>query len=717
MPGDYTPQAARDLMFKFFPGSYSAPTFNNVPMQFGDAFVPTHSATASLNAAINVMGLYHTYTYTYVKYCPTYVVGYNAYGVQIIKGPCVYGGIRDLSAYIEASERWISTQRDLNSVIKGIVSSYKDLPTEIGGHLPEDITASIKGWDSGELDLSAYLKPLYIKDLSAYIDTHPPIDLEAYVNVVSRGYKDLPTTVYGWQASDLRGILNVLYGNDLPASVLPIPGVDLPAYLKAWPQRYLTAALRGWGKHDLQATVGIVYHKYLPATIGAHPWVDLGVWIKGWGREEPRNLQAIIGGLGYIDLPAIIRCTYLNNLIAAIYGVPPRNLSASIYGWVVSDLPAYLNVIAYPYDLRATIFGVDSIYNLPASIVGMAGTGLMRNLRAALFGVVGADLPAYIYGIPAYFLRASINPVGYSRNLNAEIYPKMIRLTGLLSISTMEHLDMAATINISCLHSMYKNLSAYIRCTHFSDLWATIRPINPALGVANLNTTVGYSDKILHIDKLPLTLDFTSYSYRNVDKLPIYTYIFNGQYGLSASIDGILNKVDLGATIVPYYLEPYNFDNTKHREKVYTIKKSVVQNFKIVELSFRSTVKEYFYADAADSVYKTDRLDDWKLDVKSYLPETPRLGLKRRLYRSLVLDDLTSFDSIDEAIKYAIDYTTNNPFRELNAFINIKGRTANLNATILPKYMKHSYIGLPTTIEGVEETSIIGLSGPGIEIV
>jgi hypothetical protein len=219
------------------------------------------------------------------------------------------------------------------------------------------------------------------------------------------------------------------------------------------------------------------------------------------------------------------------------------------------------------------------------------------------------------------------------------------------------------------------------------------------------------------MDKLPLTLDFTSYSYRNVDKLPIYAYIFNGQHGLSASIDGILNKVDLGATIVPYYLEPYSFDNTKHREKVYTIKKSVVQNFKIVELSFRSTVKEYFYADAADSVYKTDRLSDWKLDVKSYLPETPRLGLKRRFYRSLVLDDLTLFDSIDEAIKYAIDYTTNNPFAELNAIINIKGQMGNLNATILPKYMKHSYTGLPTTIEGVEETSIVGLSAAGIDIL
>jgi hypothetical protein len=116
-------------------------------------------------------------------------------------------------------------------------------------------------------------------------------------------------------------------------------------------------------------------------------------------------------------------------------------------------------------------------------------------------------------------------------------------------------------------------------------------------------------------------------------------------------------------------------------------------------------------------VYKTDRLSDWKLDVKSYLPETPRLGLKRRFYRSLVLDDLTLFDSIDEAFKYAIDYTTNNPFAELNAIINIKGQMGNLNATILPKYMKHSYTGLPTTIEGVEETSIVGLSAAGIDIL
>lgn len=673
---NYSPPTTGHIPFSFTTGGYQSPFGQNIQFNFSNI----QSAMSSLGAAVNVLQAgpesqtWQTETYTYLKYCDQYVVGYNAHGVQILR-KCLYGGIRDIGAYINAQP-----YADLPAYIKSAIQSHKNLPAEIVG-----------------------LPPTQEEDLGAIIGGHLPEDLAAYIR--------------GFAFEDLAAYINGLKTQGLPAQINPVPPKDLPAYLKVWPQTDIPGFIHGWQEADLPATLQAIQFRDLPAIIGGHLPGNLRGIIKGWVREAYRDLAATLTGFGYNELPAIIRGTEFADLPAYLYGIPPRNLPARIHGWQAADLPAFINAQDYPYNLPAYINGIPGIRNLPAYIAAVQSTAVPEDLPATLQAYAYKDLNAVVASINAPDLGATITPVGMGVNLPAAIYPKMIRLTAVLSVVTMESRNLSAVISIPCFYSDFKDLSAFVRAVYKKDLTGVIRGIDPNPSYGDLGARIGYADTYTEYDRLKINLSVAAKGYRVEDKIKLLLSIMKQSTTLSAYIRAIPQSRDLSAAIQGLELTPYDFERVKHREKVYYLTRSIINDYENVDIRFWDYVPNYFYSGTADGVAKIDKYRHWVTAVSSYYSPATAARLQRKLHKVKLMYDLRKFDSVDEAIRFAIDYVTTYPESDISALINPTGRFAEMQAYLRPIYVTSTYTELGCSINGIGSYTydvVIGFTDDGV---
>ena len=678
---DYTTQDMRNLIFKFYPGTYSPPKFGEVTLNW--MVRPIYSSVGNIQASISAVdgGPFHDYTYTYLKECITYVVGYSVYGVQILKGRCTYGGIRDLSAYIVA---WV----------KPVYSETKDLPSFLYGTYSGD------------------------KDLPASISMHQPVDLLAYLDVLLQSYGDLPSSIHGFMEKDLPAFIRTMLYQGLPALINPVPPSDLPAYLKVWPMKHLPSLIYGWDVKDLAARINAYEYKDLPVYIDMHPWVNLPVYpLRVWAREVPVDLSAYITPFDYGNLPAVIIATYLKHLPAYLFPVVPVNLGAVLHSWDLKNLPAYVAGVYGEYDLQATITGVEYLKYLSAYIKAMKGTRIPRNLSANIRGWYGGDIGASIFPIPSANLSAYLLPVGAIGDLSASIYPKLVRLTSIVSVVTMEHSDLSAIINPHCFYSEPRDLLAYIRCVYKRDLGATVVGKKYDTGTVNLSASVGYASSYTFKDLMPIELLVLTNSYFYEDKFPIGLHISDSVVNLGAYIYATPRYRDLSAYIDAVKVEDYHFDVVKNKEKVYNLSYAgVFESFETVELSFKSIVEDYLYSDAGNAVWKRNRIDRWILDVQSFIPADTALGIKRKFHKLKSLYDLSRAESIDEAVRLAIEYVTSYPYVDFSASIASIGRYVDFPAMIRAKYTTSTQGDLQASVTVTTPTVILGTT-TGVDIL
>jgi hypothetical protein len=475
-----------------------------------------------------------------------------------------------------------------------------------------------------------------------------------------------------------------LKGYDLPAQIEPIPPEDLPAYLKVWPHEDLPAYLRGWQQADLGAVIQAYQARDLGAIIGTHPWVDLGAKLRGYAYEVPADLPAIIGAVAYRDLPATVRATYYKDLGAYMYAIPPRDLGATLRGYQIGDLAANLIGEAWPYDLPASLNITGGYSDLLAYVGGVIGNQVYRNLGARVTSWYERNLPALINVVSPEDLPASIVVDGQTDDLRAFIYPKMVRVTNVISFITMSARDMSAVVNV-CGGSMAVDLSATLAINRIRDLAASITGKKIITEYENLSATVGYANSYSVLDKLPLSITIGNTSYRVYDKVAFRVEVSRQSLGLLASIVGEYTSSDLSANVDAVELEPYGFENTKNRERLYFglgSSSGEGLSYETIELSFTEMVSDYFYNSGTGAVYKIDPLERWVTTMESFIPEDKRLGIARRLHRSSVLHDIERFADIDEAVRFMIDYVTSYPQENLSASIASKGQFSTLGAQI-----------------------------------
>jgi len=673
----YTPPPKSNIPFNFGPGGYQAPDFGDVQFNFNTRV----TQLADLQAAINVMPTYQDRTYTFLRYCERYIVGYGQHGVQIIKGRCYYGGIRDLGTDIGGHY-----PGDLPSFVRGVI--YRDLSAVIeAGYQTSDLSAYIRGYREGYKDLPAEIvAKIRAIDLPAYIGGHPPGNLPAYIR--------------GFATEDLPAIARGLVYRNLPTDVVPIPPRDLPAYIKTWPQTDIPGSTHGWDTNNLGGLLNVMLKWDLPAAIGAHPPRDLRGIIRGWVREAYADLPAYISGLYEVDMGAIIRGVEKRDLPAYVFAVRPRYLSAYIRGWQEADLPASIIGDAWPWDLPATIIASGGKIDLPAIIDGRQAVAVFRNLTASILGIRGReDLPAQLYTIYASSLPAYLDTGRDIANLPAYLRPKTIRLTGIVDIITMEHSDLSATISIPCFYSNFSNLNAYMRPVFMSNLIAYIYPRNWAKATADLGARWGYAPRYIVQDKLPITLSITTPGYRVEDKYRIYLNIYQNAAALSAYIFGELQTTDMPASITALSLYPYKFDNYKFRELFYDrTYGQVAGDYQEIDVEFKSIVYDYIYSGAGNFATKTDRYQHFMTKISSYYSDETSYRIDRKLHKTRILYGLDHFSSIDEAVRYAIHYVTTDFHADLRSIITSLGHTIDLSARLNPIYTRSTSYDLSSNI-------------------
>jgi len=599
------------------------------------------SWSADIQAQINVAQTYQYETFTFLRYCEQYIVGYSTHGVQIIKGKCHYGGIRDLGVNVGGHY-----PGDLPAWIGGVITA--DLPAEIIGDPPTQ-----------EVELPAYIGIHPPEDLSAYIDLHDPENITAYIRGLD--YRDFPASTY------------ILYSQPLPAVVGGHSPEDLSGYIKPWSEEDLPGFIHGWDTKDLGAIIRSTYYKDLSAIIGIHRPKNIRALIKGWVREAEYDLGASVHSFGLpVDLGAYIKAGETAQLPAYLFPVVPRNITAFIHGWQEADLSAIITPIAYPWNITASILGRPwQDRDLSANII----SNLLEphlDLSAYILVTRGRDnLPASMIIKQARDLGAFIDPGKDLDNLTAEIYPKKIRLTGILSVITMEHSDLSATISIPCFYSELKDLSAYIRPVFQSNLQASIYPKGYIFANKNLGASFGYTLDTVVQDKLTINIYIDPLGFRTEDKYDISISVFRSGLSLGASITGQFLPENLTASINAIDVVPYDFETWKGKEKVYdTNYTQVLQDYEDVDISFQTIVKDYFYSSGSDVVAKVDRYTHFVTKVASYYSPAKSRRLDRQLHKVKYLYDMRHFDTTDEAMRYAIWYVTTTPTAELGAYIN-----------------------------------------------
>lgn len=704
----YEPPESNSLPFNFTSTGYTSPDSKTVNFNFGEA---GSSGSGNLLAAINVLQQpdYLNETYTYVKSCPTYVVGYSPAGVQIMKGRCLYGGIRDLGATLTVNVL-VWNPADITANITGL--TFTDIQAIIASHQPSNLSASLKPRTRESDDLPASAHGVLQRDLGMSLaGTHDPRDLYASLFVRSRTSTLLPASIYGWIQKDFPASLySMQYGN-LCSTLQSVEPSDLPAYLKVWPQSLLSASTYGWGSLDLGAYVNTLQYGELFANITGRDdmFGDLGVQLKGYGSSQ-KDLPSYLMTMQYGNLPAILRATYLSSISSYIYAVPPKNLPSFLHAWHIRDLQGIITGTKYPGDLPASITCSGYWNNFPAYITGVRGAGAYGNLPTNIGVWQPSNLSAVIAADAAPFLSAYINIIGQASNLTASIYPKVIRLTTVISIPTLVHKDLSAMINSPCFYTGVKNLIATIYPKFKGDLPAYIRAISYNYKLSLLPAKVGYSDAFLEVDKLPISISVMPNDFYTFDKLRIVLNIFSADNQLGAYIRGTLRYAGLGASIEGEEIDSYLFDGRiKNRERyIDRTYDGVYISYQTIEMAFKSVVTDYYYSSSGDYAWKKDRLERWMLDVKSYLPANTALRLKRRLNRATVLYDLRRFTTVDAAVRQAIDYVTEYPQSNLTASIVNRGTFTYLSASLNPRYVHSERVGLGSSINPVGDTVVVG---------
>ena len=730
MSENYIPPEGTSIPFVFSKAGYTIPeniVFNFVgPGKFG-----------ILKAAVNVMQPYWYHTYTYPKSCPKYVVGYSLGRVQIIRGRCIYGGIRDLRGYLKP---WPMQNfpAEINGVLwhgsdqfQGILRPWHreiigDIPGYIHGWQELDLSAIVAMHPPRNLEMFVRVNQREISDLSSHIHgwqeadlglhlagTHFPVELPTYVHAQQRSISDMSSFIHAWHERYLQGVLGGVTFNNLQGVVDPIPAIPLHAYLKVWPQNILPAYTRGWGALDLTAYLNQMYSYDLPAhLIGVSDTLkNLRARIKGWGSELS-DMPGFIRVFHWQLFGGIIRATYLANINAYLFPVLPKYLKGLMHVWHERYLQGIIGGQQYPWNLTATINPTGVWHLLQAIIAPVAATGVYDYLIAMVHPWERRDFPAYIYVDRAAVLSAYLNTLGYSSDLHATIRPKMIRLTTIVNIPTFSHKDLSAIINFPCKKTGYATLMAQVYSKYKGDLYAFIRPIIYDYKPSLLGAKIGYTDGYLEVDKFKLSITLFPSEFFTRDMFRLAITLLDSKVLLAAYIKGILTSNNLTANVVGDEIPSYTYDTLlKNRERViHKTYDGVFQQFEVVELAFKSAVKDYYYSSAGDYAWKTKRFDKWMLDVRSILPEDQALHLKRRLHRATTLYDLKKFVSIDEALRFAIAYVTEQPTSNLSASLFNRARYLNLPAVINPRYVRTAKGSLPASISPSATTIVVGKS-------
>lgn len=361
----------------------------------------------------------------------------------------IYGlAIRDISAYIgthpPSNLAAILNVIEIRDLTASVVGNWWHGSAELAAkiyrifdHKYKNLQAILHGWQ--EVNISAYIKSVYFRDLVANIQSSAIFDLLA--SLTSIGPVDLPSFIHGFDLTNISAYLNGQYGPyDIQASLTSIPPQNLLAYIKGFKGLGVEFDLRGyisgWGVNNLGAFISPIRYVDLVARLNVFgkssditasiiPNTILMKKAIQISLLEHKDLNAVVNfmcfGSGYRDLPAYMYTIYKLDLGANIIGYGGG--TPDFY----SDLKAYINSEDYIVQDKFTLkyipeidkyarlrlrFGVTDKYitwdtfdilystyyakDLTASITGVLNSSDLSASLTAMFDWNYSELPEYV---------------------------------------------------------------------------------------------------------------------------------------------------------------------------------------------------------------------------------------------------------------------------------------------------------------------------------
>lgn len=644
---DFIPPESTKIPFKFDSSGYTPPDFTSVDFKFSPTLVKV-----ALNNAINGVAVYQQ-PKDYLKSCNTNVVGYTSGSLQIFKSDCIYGGIRDLSVILRSINF-----TDIPAYIKIGTTDYIDLDLSLKGWSKEvisNITGALKGWIVEQSkDLPWYIK----QGLTGQVDLVKHLKVfqhqQAYFTEIIKGWstgvtKDLFNTVKSWQ-SDI---------------------IDISEYIKTTIQE----------TSDLNT---IVYK------IWQHSNRDINLMLHGW---QAADLQSIIQAWHTENLNGILRATYFSDVGAFLYAIQPVDIEAEVMGWAIQDLQIYIAKGQYDGDLSADIYGITSI-NLPFHLVGKLGIQTIKDLKGTMTNFAVEDLPVYLNTISYSDLNAYLLSSRLTADLRFEIYPKIVFVRHNINVSFLEHRDLVASINHTCVSSGFKELQFSLLAKHKYDLPCRIYG-GDGSNIVDLKVLINSYEYIsqntipvMYINLEPVTRANIYYKQSiiySMDTINVYSSTLNKSYNdLTYSVVGDMLHEDLSASIHPYSNKHYGSSVT---QKFVTLKlKNNIEDFrKYVELTFNSYANQYYYFSGNQRAYKAFRDDHWVVRVEGHQLLPIGAGFEKTKVMRKYIFNLRHYDTIDAAIIDMIDRVTLLRNSDLEvAITSIGGVYKDLNVCVMP---------------------------------
>ena len=617
---------------------------------------------------------------------------------------------------ISASINSVGKVVHIPAYIRSLANTSKKLKAYIIARVPKDLRAWISGW--AESDLMSYINGIIVSDVRAVIwasATEQIKDMVAWtrasfantaqMSAYLRGFirthtSDKPINYHRLSRPFNRFIIGtggglsfvtiepiIGYFPDLHASIVgnPFSTYDMHAFIRPSLVNYsgINAAVNVVTKviHINKIPINFVNLSNIYAYISAFSgYRELSGFISGWKSAE----TSTPAGSGWVYVSSTIKF-YLgtNNglfipdkIVRAIR--PDRFSNTSNFpdlwgylrGWEQSDIQALISV--QPYS------------NIYAYLVGQDLSHL-KTLQAFIQPFSTVSLGAVLNASGSYKdMVASLSVSGASVDMAVSIKP-YLKVLGyrIIPVETKPFLDLRAVLNpiAACgYYSTYTSLGAFIR--------TTIRP-------------EGGADLLAYINSLSHVLDINaSIVGRKITRIKMMNFMFRAQnrysYAISATIVGkalsmsyltasivpLHHMSDFYATITPYY--PSTTFTVKMKP-IDTIKvyKTINQNaylYKSLSLAFASKVDSYVYDSIQRSLYVIGD-NRWALNL-SELSETGRFFDKNVNDRERRIDDISEYDSIDEAIRAAIEWLSELRRFDLNATISAVGGYGDIRALI-----------------------------------
>lgn len=565
-----------------------------------------------------------------------------------------------------------SGQEDLNSNIDGydfITLSGYYIPS-FSGHL--DLDSLIRGIFSDPL--FAEYTGVVTETLNSQIDSIEPFSLSGSLSgiplttlnatIVNTFEEDLPSSISGYEFFTLEasytgtgsGIL------DLGANFFVVKGLE--------EEELLGASLSGIvsGSNDLFAS--LIGHTpfSLSGSLEPIPPVDLysiinpvpsGSLLQGSlsGILPSGSLQASVESSGgFYDLRSLIRSSPGGN----------ASLSGSLRGTGASNLFASIN--------SATNEPLFAAINNPAG--APSASGLNANIIATYFDTLSGNYIPIIGNL----LNAEISAIEGSR-LIASITPRIFFIDSTIPINTFPFRELKAVINgDSCdFFSNFADLRVSISGTRKEDLTATITSIAGQYAMDHDELDLLIKNEVISEDWIPLIINQPAITQ---DELPIIITTANVN-DLQASIIGLPNNEDLGASITPRY-----YSNVlRDRKSVVEWVNTKTGERRTVRIYFKGDAINYYYSDLAGDTFSFSPDDVLEIEVESYEAieedENSLLSVKTDV-KQCTVDNLSDFSSIDEAIRFGITCAVSQIHEDLRAIIVAKGSKEDLSADINP---------------------------------